>query len=109
MSIEIDFINLKEETSGFLNVEYLVFSGGEVHVNLPIPEGTTSAVIKAYVKSSDDIMAMFMLTAICKEAFLPVKLILPYLPYARQDRTCAPGDAFSLAYFVMDGNFIFIL
>lgn len=34
---------------------------------------------------------------------LPIELILPYLPYARQDRVCVKGEAFSLKVL---GNFI---
>lgn len=81
------------------SVPHLIFSGGEVHVNCIVPDGAISATIYCYARESDDIMAIVMLASILKSAELPVTLILPYVPYARQDRVCSVGDAFALKSF----------
>jgi ribose-phosphate pyrophosphokinase len=76
--------------------DYFTFSGGEVHVNKQIPHSAGEhVVVEAYVKSSDDLMALLMLNEIATRRLCPTikQLVLPYMPYARQDRVCAPGDA----------------
>lgn len=80
----------------------LTFSGGEEHIQLPpIPEGDEflgSVYINAKIKNSSDFMKLVLtLDALRKE--YPkgeIRLSIPYLPYARQDRVCAQGQAFSL-------------
>ncbi len=89
--------------------EVKVFAGGEVNVSLPkdwwiaphIEE--TRVLITATLKSSDDIMALLLLTdAIrqCKSYLrLPITLHMKYCPYARQDRVCNRGEALSIKVF----------
>lgn len=72
------------------------FSGGESQVRI---DGPISEVIKivAHVHSSDDFVSLLLLTdAARRHGAVQIGLILPYLPYARQDRVCAPGEALSL-------------
>lgn len=82
------------------DVKHSVFSGGEVQVRV-MPTGPTPwsnvAVITAHVRSSDDLMALLLATdSLRRQGFDDLRLRLPYLPYARQDRVCAPGEALSL-------------
>jgi len=64
-------IILKTQHGKTLEANFLQFSGGERHVQLgELPNAYRDAV--------------------------HVSLEIPYLPYARQDRVCAPGQAFSL-------------
>lgn len=75
------------------------FPGGERHVNLKdISISTINFNVEAKIKSSDDLMDMVL---VCDGLYrmapeIPINLLIPYLPYARQDRVCAEGDAFSL-------------
>jgi len=79
----------------------LGFSGGERHVQI---EGITATEVKelkihASINSADDLMDLLLIENALRHKFgteLKLNLELPYLPYARQDRVCAPGQAFSL-------------
>ena len=79
----------------------LGFSGGERHVQI---DGITAAQVKeitihAAVNSAEDLMDLLLIENALRHKFgatLKLNLELPYLPYARQDRVCAPGQAFSL-------------
>ena len=82
----------------------LGFSGGERHVQL---DGMSAAevsevTIRATVKCSDDFIDILLVENALRKKYgdrLKLNLELPYLPYARQDRVCAPGQAFSLEVF----------
>lgn len=77
------------------------FPGGEVGVNVGGIESHAFVNVKAQIQNSDDIMALLNVTeAIRAEMINPhMTLLLGYVPYARQDRRCNPGDAFSLKVF----------
>ena len=80
-------------------IKFLQFSGGERHVQI---EHTGLAMgnvtIRADLLSSNDIMDYLLLeNALFKMVpYIKIQLTIPYLPYARQDRVCALGQAFSL-------------
>lgn len=80
-----------------------VFNGGEIHVNLKnyidyIRDGKKPITVKKLIWNSDDLMElMLVLDAIIKiNKDAKINLVIPYFPYARQDRVCNEGDAFSL-------------
>lgn len=78
------------------------FSGGEIQIRFDeIPQGQIHAVkMRSFIRSSDDLMTMLLVNdAIIHFTKGDAELVLeiPYMPYARQDRVCAPGEAFSLA------------
>lgn len=87
-------------------IKYTVlgFSGGERHIQL---EGLSASelsevTIRARIKSSDDLMDLLLAENALRHKYGPslkINLELPYLPYARQDRVCASGQAFSLEVF----------
>lgn len=82
---------------------FTTFSGGEEHVNLgemrDFPARDTIWV-RAQITTSSDVMRLFLVTDALRRMYgNPLALRVPYLPYARQDRVCTPGDAFSLAVF----------
>lgn len=92
-------------------VEYRTFSAGEEHVQIDtcrvkkvILEGssTNTVTINGYLKSSKEVMQYLnLLSAVDNLDFRKdVTLYLPYLPYARQDRVCAEGQAFGLEMFI---------
>jgi len=72
-------------------IESFKFSGGEIQVKVP---QRTEVNIKATLRNSDNIMELIMVSVALKGKVN--KLEIPYLPYARQDRVCDIGEAFSL-------------
>ena len=83
-----------------------VFPGGESQVT--VPEGlqvqadaASEFHIHALLKSADDVMQLLMLTDALRRLnpAVPVHLDMPYVPYARQDRVCNPGEALGAAVF----------
>jgi len=84
-----------------INVNTSTFSAGEVHVQL---EGLSkqqpeSLQLKACIRSSDDLMELMLVHNALINHYgqqLVIDLEIPYFPYARQDRVCAVGQAFSL-------------
>jgi len=75
------------------------FPGGEVNVQVDaiLPEYT----IRADIRSSDNIMQLLMATDALRRTGMveKVKLVMPYVPYARQDRQMVHGDALSIKVF----------
>lgn len=84
-----------------IDANFLQFSGGERHVQLgEIPRACEPHLnITAFIRSSNDLIDLLLSKNALDQHFAtPVKvnLEIPYLPYARQDRVCASGQAFSL-------------
>jgi len=81
------------------------FPGGEVffrltpcaHDDFPFDE----LQITTRLNNAEDIMLLFMATDAVQRKYPGIKihLFIPYLPYARQDRVCTPGESFSLKVF----------
>lgn len=94
-----------------IHVSRLIFSGGEVQPRLEgyangnlgtYAHGSLGAVvINALIRNSDDVMALLLVTdAIRRDTpDAVIDLVCPYLPYARQDRVCYPGEALALRVF----------
>lgn len=72
------------------------FSGGECHVQIDHIIISELTRIDAYVYSADDIMGLIMTVDAVRQIYAStlIDLYIPYLPYARQDRVCNPGEAF---------------
>jgi len=83
--------------------EYLTFSGGEEHIRLErydIYDNDRPIIINAQITSSIEVMRLLLITDSLRELYInPIELWIPYIPYARQDRVCVDGDAFSLRVF----------
>ena len=82
------------------------FPGGEEHINIGKNFSTQTpkvVTITAELRSSKDIMQLLLVTEALRFASAKTKaifeLVMPYVPYARQDRRCHPGDAESLKVF----------
>lgn len=87
-------------------VETKIFSGGEVQVTLkPMLNAKSSGAnvicLLAHLKCANGIIALAQIKQILNRDFPDSKiyLIMPYVPYARQDRAMVKGDAFSLKVF----------
>lgn len=84
-----------------------VFAGGEVQVRLgKLPVGFSDSMhdneitIDGIIKNSDMFMELMMLCdALHRCGKVEITLDLHYLPYARQDRVCTPGESFALSQF----------
>ncbi len=82
------------------------FPAGECQVTVPAElreqaDAVTEFRIHALLKSADDVMQLLMLTDALRRLnpAAPVHLDMPYVPYARQDRVCNPGEALGAAVF----------
>lgn len=85
----------------------LKFSGGELQVRILDTfatqgqsrlSGNKFATFHANLTSSDEIMTLILLFDALRRVVpdLPIVLKCPYLPYARQDRVCAPGESLAV-------------
>ena len=80
------------------------FAGGEVNVRLKedvIRRFEIDDVVNLAVRvqDSDDLISALMMADAIRKYKISIRqfnLYIPYLPYARQDRVCAKGEAFSL-------------
>lgn len=96
-----------ESISREIKHSVLGFSGGERHIQLENisaaeVERVEEVTIVARVACSDDLMDLLLAENALRNQYgnnLKLNLELPYLPYARQDRVCAEGQAFSLDVF----------
>lgn len=82
------------------------FNGGEIQVRLchPLPDLAPQFPIRirANISCSDHLLEALLVTDALRRRYGPgraYRLSCPYLPYARQDRVCAPGEALSLRVF----------
>lgn len=84
------------------------FNGGELHVTLqrvtpqiPKYQGKGKVSILACISSADDIMHLALVKSAVDDiaSDLLVELIMPYIPYARQDRAVNEGEPFALKVF----------
>ena len=77
------------------------FSGGERHIQLlNLPASLPKLLkAKAIINSSNDLMDLLLINNALSNHYgetVLLNLEIPYMPYARQDRVCAQGQAFSL-------------
>lgn len=86
-------------------IKSFVFPAGEVQVKLPMDhiKGAKLLRIDARISSSDDFMSLLLVASAIHhhhqrffDIDLETHLVIHYLPYARQDRVCSNGEAFSL-------------
>lgn len=80
------------------------FPGGEVKVDINVGSKDAqfdidTVTVYAALQSSDDIMALLLATDALRRHFprADIDLVMPYIPYARQDRPCVNGEALSVA------------
>lgn len=78
-------------------IEAFNFAGGECHVRLDLALIGPTTAVTAYLYNSDDVMRLLLTVDAIRrvEPNTIIDLFIPYFPYARQDRVCYPGEAFS--------------
>lgn len=77
-----------------------IFSGGEVQIKLPvfhINGKENKIVVETILNTSDKIMELLLVKEAMDHYYscYYTKLIVNYLPYARQDRRCSDGESFA--------------
>lgn len=101
------FYCLNQNRNQRVSVRTMKFPGGEVGVNINTgsidpfttqAQGVVTITLTAKVQSSDNLMEMFMATDALRRVypFAAIDLLIPYFPYARQDRVCNAGEALSV-------------
>ncbi len=86
--------------------EISVFAGGEVNVCIPdrkgYPPSISTIVIEAQIQDSEMLIALLLLVDAIRRRFTgtyELSLLLPYVPYARQDRVCNKGESLTSKVF----------
>ena len=85
-----------EKTS--ITYESFTFSGGEEHIRFEAFDVEMLAKVEIFERITDSskviklMMAVDALKRLTNES-LPIELVIPYFPYARQDRVCVKGEA----------------
>lgn len=78
-------------------ISYFTFPGGEINVRLPEKIEEERIVLTWKPKEAFDIpLLMMTVSALKNNGYNDIDIDILYLPYARQDRVCNPGEAFSL-------------
>lgn len=91
---------LKGQNISFIDIKSFIFSGGEVSVKLPYIIKFDRMILTAYIKNSDELMKVVMIKdALDRSGVNNVELVMPYIPYARQDRVCSDGESLSISVF----------
>lgn len=81
-------------------VKYFTFPGGEIQVNVGDLE-TERAILTWKPSKSDDVLLLLLtVNALQHQGCRDIILDVIYFPYARQDRVCYPGEAYSLEVIV---------
>lgn len=84
-------------------VNFFKFSGGETQVTFKNPSTEKSdcnVSVHALIREGDIMPLSLLVDAIRRTIDNPIiKLVMPYLPYARQDRVMNPGEALAVKVF----------
>lgn len=95
-------------TTSYPALQFFSFPGGERHVRLPMEqiearEGLDMAwTLVAHLYSSADVMDLMLVTDAVRRVMPPgsmLCLVMPYVPYARQDRVAVKGEPLSAKVF----------
>lgn len=88
-----------------------LFPAGEVGIKLDVNNHrycyneAPHQTIWARLQGGNDVMQLIMtVDALRRFDPTPIRLVLSYVPYARQDRVCVPGESFSLKAFAQMVN-----
>lgn len=94
-----------------INFDSFTFSGGEEHIRFEKFDSSNAIKIEIFVRLINSSKLMQLMIAVdalkrLSNGTLPIELITPYFPYARQDRVCVEGEALGAAVMA---NFINML
>jgi ribose-phosphate pyrophosphokinase len=80
-----------------------VFPGGEVGVKFERDYRNKEFLVNiiARIQNSEDFICLAMVKdALFNQGYRKFDLLMPYIPYSRQDRICDFGESFSLKVFI---------
>jgi ribose-phosphate pyrophosphokinase len=81
----------------------LKFSGGESHIKLNMEYDFSRidkvVITNRFVDGNDLMEVLIVKDALQRRGIEKFELIMPYVPYARQDRECVEGESFTLKVF----------
>lgn len=86
-------------------IEFFAFPGGERHARLPASVGESCDRIwslTAHLYSTEGVIDLLLTVDALRRAArhdAEIHLVMPYVPYARQDRVALPGEPLSAAVF----------
>lgn len=78
------------------------FKGGESHIKLKNESSLVGSevMIEWYAPQSQDIMTLLLATdALRRAGVVAIELLMPYVPFARQDRVMVAGESLSIKVF----------
>ncbi|MCB6182951.1 ribose-phosphate pyrophosphokinase-like domain-containing protein [Leeia sp. TBRC 13508] len=92
---------LNDESVVNVPMQSMVFPGGEVHVSVETVRFAKEIVTTALLTDSQQVMQLLMVKDAINRLYplLPKRLVMPYVPYARQDRVANPGEALGAKVF----------
>lgn len=86
-----------------IEFEMIQFNGGEMHIKLNNKidySGVEKVVITNRFRNGDDIIKVLIAKdSLQRKGVKTFDLVMPYIPYARQDRQCFNGESFTLKVF----------
>ena len=86
-----------------IEFKHFIFNGGEHNITLNNSidySSIDSVIITNRINSSEDLIkTLITKDALERKGIRDIALIMPYLPYARQDRVCNEGESFTLKVF----------
>lgn len=84
-----------------IKYEKFTFSGGEEHIKInPETIENSFVLIECNIRSSNDLMTLLLATDALKRIGVgQIRLCMPYIPYARQDRIMVDGESLSIKVF----------
>lgn len=92
-------IQIKDVNNNLTTIKSMQFAGGERHIHIAteiLKTLSEQVQIQAKINNSQDLMDYLLVENILLNQGISIDLEIPYFPYARQDRICAVGQAFSL-------------
>lgn len=86
----------------YADLVWLTFPGGERHVRLPDLPRCDHWTLEAHLHEPAGVVDLLLLENALRARMagpIAIRLLLPYVPYARQDRIAVAGEAFSAQVF----------
>lgn len=105
MTVILALHDTKHDSAPRLAFETISFPAGERHIKLKPTDdqivNVGKVIISCRLDSSDAIMDLLLATDAVRRTFENpiISVIIPYLPYARQDRVMVPGEPLSIKVF----------
>lgn len=96
------FSHYKAGNKSLIKFEKFTFSGGEEHVRFDPKDFKESVKIEVFERLTDAKKVIRLMVAVdalnrLSNNEIPIELVIPYFPYARQDRVCVEGEALGAA------------